>query len=252
MIEILILSFIQGVTEFLPISSSSHLIIVSEYSNFTSQSLSIDVSLHMGSLIAVLSYFHKDLLDFLRNFKLLIKIFIASIPVIIFGFFLVQTNLIEELRSLKIIGWTTLVFGIFLYLSDKFKIEKTFKSNFTFRSAIIIGLIQVFSLIPGVSRSGVTITAARVLKFKRVDAAKISFLLSIPTLGAVSVFGMKNIFLSDNLSFSILNLVSIFFSFIFSLFTIRYFLKYINKFSLGLFVIYRVFLGVILLLLAYL
>ena len=231
MIEILILSFIQGVTEFLPISSSSHLIIISKYSNFTSQGLSIDVSLHIGSLIAVLSYFHKDLLDFVRNFKLFVKILIASIPVIIFGFFLVLTNLIEELRNIKIIGWTTLVFGIFLYLSDKFKLEKTIESDFTFRSAIIIGLIQIFSLIPGVSRSGVTITAARVLKFNRVDAAKISFLLSIPTLGAVSIFGMKNIFLSDNLSFSMLNLISIFFSFIFSLFTIKYFLEYINKFS---------------------
>ena len=252
MIEVLILSFIQGVTEFLPISSSSHLIIISKYSNFTSQGLSIDVSLHMGSLIAVLSYFHKDLLDFVRNFKLFVKILIASIPVIIFGFFLVLTNLIEELRNIKIIGWTTLVFGIFLYLSDKFKLEKTIKSDFTFRSAIIIGLIQIFSLIPGVSRSGVTITAARVLKFNRVDAAKISFLLSIPTLGAVSIYGMKNIFLSDNLSFSMLNLISIFFSFIFSLFTIKYFLEYINKFSLGLFVIYRIFLGIILLLIAYL
>ena len=252
MIEILILSFIQGVTEFLPISSSSHLIIISKYSNFTSQGLSIDVSLHMGSLIAVIYYFHKDLLDFVRNFKLFVKILIASIPVIIFGFFLVLTNLIEELRNIKIIGWTTLVFCIFLYLSDKFKLEKTIESDFTFRSAIIIGLIQVFSLIPGVSRSGVTITAARVLKFNRVDAAKISFLLSIPTLGAVSIFGMKNIFLSDNLSFSMLNLISIFFSFIFSLFTIKYFLEYINKFSLGLFVIYRIFLGIILLLIAYL
>ena len=252
MIEILILSFIQGVTEFLPISSSSHLIIISKYSNFTSQGLSIDVSLHMGSLIAVIYYFHKDLLDFVRNFKLFVKILIASIPVIIFGFFLVLTNLIEELRNIKIIGWTTLVFGIFLYLSDKFKLEKTIESDFTFRSAIIIGLIQIFSLIPGVSRSGVTITAARVLKFNRVDAAKISFLLSIPTLGAVSIFGMKNIFLSDNLSFSMLNLISIFFSFIFSLFTIKYFLEYINKFSLGLFVIYRIFLGIILLLIAYL
>lgn len=252
MIEILILSFIQGVTEFLPISSSSHLIIISKYSNFTSQGLSIDVSLHIGSLIAVLSYFHKDLLDFVRNFKLFVKILIASIPVIIFGFFLVLTNLIEELRNIKIIGWTTLIFGIFLYLSDKFKLEKTIESDFTFRSAIIIGLIQIFSLIPGVSRSGVTITAARVLKFNRVDAAKISFLLSIPTLGAVSIFGMKNIFLSDNLSFSMLNLISIFFSFIFSLFTIKYFLEYINKFSLGLFVIYRIFLGIILLLIAYL
>ena len=113
MIEILILSFIQGVTEFLPISSSSHLIIISKYSNFTSQGLSIDVSLHIGSLIAVLSYFHKDLLDFVRNFKLFVKILIASIPVIIFGFFLVLTNLIEELRNIKIIGWTTLVFAFF-------------------------------------------------------------------------------------------------------------------------------------------
>lgn len=252
MIEILILSFIQGVTEFLPISSSSHLIIISKYSNFTSQGLSIDVSLHVGSLIAVLCYFHKDLLNFVRNFKLFVKILIASIPVIIFGFFLVLTNLIEELRNIKIIGWTTLIFGIFLYLSDKFKLEKTIESDFTFRSAIIIGLIQIFSLIPGVSRSGVTITAARVLKFNRVDAAKISFLLSIPTLGAVSIFGMKNIFLSDNLSFSMLNLISIFFSFIFSLFTIKYFLEYINKFSLGLFVMYRIFLGIILLLIAYL
>ena len=252
MIEILILSFIQGVTEFLPISSSSHLIIISKYSNFTSQGLSIDVSLHVGSLIAVLCYFHKDLLNFVRNFKLFVKILIASIPVIIFGFFLVLTNLIEELRNIKIIGWTTLIFGIFLYLSDKFKLEKTIESDFTFRSAIIIGLIQIFSLIPGVSRSGVTITAARVLKFNRVDAAKISFLLSIPTLGAVSIFGMKNIFLSDNLSFSMLNLISIFFLFIFSLFTIKYFLEYINKFSLGLFVIYRIFLGIILLLIAYL
>ena len=252
MIEILILSFIQGVTEFLPISSSSHLIIISKCSNFTSQGLSIDVSLHVGSLIAVLCYFHKDLLNFVRNFKLFVKILIASIPVIIFGFFLVLTNLIEELRNIKIIGWTTLIFGIFLYLSDKFKLEKTIESDFTFRSAIIIGLIQIFSLIPGVSRSGVTITAARVLKFNRVDAAKISFLLSIPTLGAVSIFGMKNIFLSDNLSFSMLNLISIFFSFIFSLFTIKYFLEYINKFSLGLFVMYRIFLGIILLLIAYL
>tara|TARA_Y100000591_G_scaffold332684_1_gene371042 strand:- start:1535 stop:2293 length:759 start_codon:yes stop_codon:yes gene_type:complete len=251
MIELLILSFIQGVTEFLPVSSSSHLIIFSKFSDFAAQSLSIDVSLHIGSLIAVLTYFHKEIFNFLKNLKLFIKIFVASIPIIIFGFFLVQTNLIQELRNLKIVGWATLIFGIFLYYSDKFNLKYNVKNDFTFRTAIIVGLFQIFALIPGVSRSGITITAARLLKFKRVDAAKISFLLSIPTLGAVSIFGLKNIFYSDNLSFSILNLTSIFLSFIFSYLTIKYFLKYINKFSLDLFVFYRVFLGVTLLIIAY-
>ena len=108
------------------------------------------------------------------------------------------------------------------------------------------------SLIPGVSRSGIAITAARFMKFKRVDAGKISFLISIPILGAVSIFGFKNIIFSDNLDFSYLNLLSIFVSFFFSLFTIKYFLKYINKFSLNIFVFYRIFLGLLLLILAYL
>ena len=106
------------------------------------------------------------------------------------------------------------------------------------------------SLIPGVSRSGITITAARLLNFKRYDAAKISFLLSMPTLGAVSVFGLKEIIQSNNLSFSILNLFSILFSFFFSLITIKFFLKYIERFSLNLFVVYRVTLGLFILVLS--
>ena len=252
MIEIFLLSLIQGITEFLPISSSSHLIIFSSYTDFKNQSLSIDISLHIGSFLAVITYFHKDIFNFIKNKDQFLKIIIASIPVIFFGFFLVQTNLIEKLRNIQVIGWTTLIFGILLYLSDRFKLEKIISNDFSYKSCIFIGFFQILSLIPGVSRSGISITAARFLKFKRYDAAKISFLLSIPTLGAVSVFGLKNIFTSQDENISLLNLISIFLSYIFSLITISYFLKYINKFSLNIFVSYRILLGLALLAVAYL
>jgi len=252
MITVLILSIIQGVTEFLPISSSSHLIIFSDYINFQEQSLSVDVSLHIGSFLAVITYFHKDIFNFVENKDLLVKILFSSIPVILIGYFLVQTNFIQELRNIKVIGWMTFIFGILLFISDRFKLQNNIEQNFNIKSAIIIGIFQILSLVPGVSRSGITISAARLLSFKRYDAAKISFLLSIPTLGAVSVFGLKNIIFSSNLNFSILNIVSILLSFIFSFITIKYFLKYLKKFSLKLFVIYRIILGLILLSFSYL
>ena len=142
MFEILLLSLIQGITEFLPISSSSHLIIFSNLLSFESQSLSIDVSLHIGSFLAVIVFFHRDIIDFTRNKDLLFKILISSIPVMIIGYFLIQTNLIEKLRDIKIIGWMTLIFGILLFISDKFKLEKNLNSNFTFKNAIIIGFFS--------------------------------------------------------------------------------------------------------------
>ena len=252
MIEILILSLVQGITEFLPVSSSSHLIIISEFISFEDKGLSIDVSLHIGSFIAVITYFYKDIFNFIENKQLFLKIIFSSFPLILVGYFLIQTNLIQELRSIKIIGWMTLVFGILLYISDKFKLEKNIDKNLNYKSAIIIGLFQILSLIPGVSRSGISITAARLLNFKRYDSAKISFLLSIPTLGSVSIFGIKNIILSNDLFFSTLNLFSILLSFLISLVTIKYFLDFIKKFSLNFFVLYRISLGIVLLYFAYL
>lgn len=252
MIEIFILSLIQGITEFLPVSSSSHLMLVSKFLNFENESLSIDVSLHVGSFMAVVVYFYKDILSFFKNKILFLKIFISSLPVMIFGFFLVESGMIEKIRNLKLIAWTTLTFGILLYISDKFKLVKNISKNFTYKSAIVIGFFQIFSLIPGVSRSGVAITAARFLNFKRLDAAKISFLLSIPILGAVSVFGIKNLILYEDAYLTKLNLISIIFSFLSSLITIKYFLYYIKKFNLNIFVYYRTLLGLILLIIAYL
>ena len=123
-----------------------------------------------------------------------------------------------------------------LFISDRFKLQNNIEQNFNIKSAIFIGFFQILSLIPGVSRSGITISAARFLCFKRYDAAKISFLLSIPTLGAVSIFGLKNIIFSSNLNFSILNIYfNLTFISYFSYITIKYFLKYIKKFSLKYF-----------------
>ena len=252
MIEVLILAIIQGITEFLPVSSSSHLILISNYINFNNQNLSIDVSLHVGSFLAVITYFFKDIINFFRDKKLFYKILLSSFPVMVIGYVLVKYNFIDTLRNIELIAWTTIIFGILLYIADKFKLQKKINNDLSYKSAIFIGFFQVLSLIPGVSRSGVTITAARFLKFQRYDSAKISFLLSIPTLGAVSIFGLNNLINSESLEFSFLNLLSITLSFMFSLITIKFFLSFIQKFSLKIFVIYRIFLGLILLYLSYL
>ena len=252
MIEIVILSIIQGITEFIPISSSSHLILVSKYLEFNNQNLSIDISLHIGSFLAVVVYFKKDIFSFYKNKKLFYKILISSLPVMIVGYILIKLDLIYYLRSIKIIGWTTILFGVLLYYSDKFKDDKIINKDFSFKSALIIGAVQILSLIPGVSRSGITITAGRFLEFKREDAAKISFLLSIPTLAAVSFFGINNLLNTESFNFSLINLIAITLSFVFSFLTIKYFLKYISNFSLNIFVIYRILLGFMILFLSYL
>ena len=252
MIEVLILSIIQGITEFIPVSSSSHLIIFSNYLNFQEQSLSIDISLHIGSFLAVITYFIKDILHFIQNKNLFLKIIMSSMPVMIVGYVLIKLNLIDQFRNIKVIGWTTTIFGILLYISDKNEISNKMQNNFTYKSALLIGMFQILSLIPGVSRSGIAISAARILKFNRVDSAKISFLLSIPILGAVTIFGLNNLVMNDDINFSSLNILSIFFSFLFSYITVKFFLQYMKKFDLKIFVFYRIILGSILLLFAYL
>ncbi len=252
MVDIILLSLIQGITEFLPISSSSHLIIFSQYLEFNNKNLEIDVSLHIGSFLAVVVFFRKDILNFVQNKDLFLKILIGSFPVMVAGYILIKFNLIDEIRNIKVIGWTTLIFGILLYLSDRSSVRNKLNSNFTLKSSLLIGFLQILSLVPGVSRSGIAITGARTLKFNRYDSAKISFLLSIPTLAAVSVFGLNNLIKSESFNFSFLILVSVIFSFLFSFITIKYFLRYIKNFSLNIFVIYRIFLGILLLVLAYL
>ena len=251
-VEILILAAIQGISEFLPVSSVAHLVLVSKYYAFNNQNLLIDLCLHCGSLIAIIFYFRKDLLNFIQNKAFLIKILIGTIPIIPVGYILYQTGLINHLRSFEIIGWTSLIFGILLYVSDKVKVTKKIDTEFTNKSAIIIGLFQVIALIPGVSRAGITITSGRLLGFNRFDAAKISFFLSIPALAAASFLGIYNVYKEDSIELNFLAIIAVIFSFIFAYLTIVFFLNYIRKFSLNIFVIYRILLSLFLLSIVYL
>ena len=251
-VEILILGAIQGISEFLPVSSAAHLVLFSHYYEFSNQNLLIDISLHLGSLIAIIFYFRKDLFNFVQNRSFLIKILLGTIPIIPVGYILYQTGLINHLRNLEVIGWMSLIFGILLYISDKFKITKKIDTEFTNSSAIFIGLFQVLALIPGVSRSGITITSGRLLGFNRLDSAKISFFLSIPTLGAASLLGIYNIYKEGNVELNFLAIIAVIFSFIFSYFTIVLFLNFIKKFSLNIFIIYRILLSLFILAVVYL
>jgi len=251
-VEILILAAIQGISEFLPVSSAAHLIIVSKYYDFINQNLLIDICLHLGSLIAIIFYFRNDLFNFIKNKKFLMKIIIGTIPIIPVGFILYQTELIYRMRDLEVIGWMSLIFAIFLYVSDKSKITKKIDAAFTNKSAIFIGLFQILSLIPGVSRTGITITSGRLLGFDRFDSAKISFFLSIPTLTAASLFGINNIYKEGSAELNFLAIIAVIFSFIFSYITIALFLNFIKKFNLNIFIIYRIILSLFILGVVYL
>ena len=251
-VEILILSAIQGISEFLPVSSAAHLVLVSKYYAFTNQSLLIDICLHLGSLVAIIIYFRNDLFHFIKNKKFLIKILVGTIPIIPVGYILYQTGLIDQLRSLKVIGWMSLIFGILLYVSDKSKVTKKIDTEFTNKSAVFIGLFQVLALIPGVSRSGITITSGRMLGFNRLDSTKISFFLSIPTLAAASILGIYNIYKEESVELNFLAIIAVIFSFIFSYITIALFFNFVKKFNLNLFVIYRIALSLLILGVAYL
>ncbi len=251
-VEILILSAIQGVSEFLPVSSAAHLILVGKYYSFVNQNLLIDICLHLGSLLAIILFFRNDLFNFIKNKNFLIKILIGTIPIIPIGFMLYQTGIIEQLRNLKVVGWMSLIFGIVLYLADKSKINKEIQNGFSNKSALIIGLFQILSLIPGVSRAGITITSGRLLGFNRFDSAKISFFLSIPTLAAASILGIYDIIKIGSIELNFLAIIAVIFSFVFSYVTIALFLKFIRKFSLNVFVIYRIILSVFILAIAYL
>ena len=244
-IEVLILSAIQGISEFLPISSSAHLILISSLYEFKSSSLLIDISLHLGSLVAIVYYFKEELLNINKNKRLISLIIIGSIPLIIFGYILYTTELIYSLRNIETIAWTTLIFAIVLYISDKSRFDKKISTNLNFRSILFIGLLQVLSLIPGVSRAGITITAARILKFNRLDSSKISFLLSIPALCGASFLGLKDIY-NESISLNYLVFIAIISSFIFSFLTVKFFLNYINRFSMNAFVIYRILIALVL------
>ena len=249
-LEILILSIVQGISEFLPISSSAHLFLVSEIYKFKSQSLLVDVGLHLGSLLAIIFYFRNELKEIVNNKNLFFLMVLGSLPLIILGAIIYKTGLINYFRNIEVIAWTTLIFALLLYVADKFENNKKIETDLKLKSILIIGVFQILALIPGVSRSGIVITAGRFLNFSRYDSTKISFYLSIPAIAGASFLSLKSL-VDKNIDLNLIVLVSILLSFIFSYLTIKYFLIFVKKFTLNTFVIYRIILSAILFLIIY-
>ena len=257
---IIILSIIQGITEFLPISSSAHLIIIPEFFLNLSSNRGFDVSLHFGSLLAVIYYLKKDLLKIISDtvffktnregFIIFKNLIISTIPIIFVGF-LVHINNFDIIRSLEVIGWTTLSFGILLGIADSnLKVIKFFK-NLRLKDALVIGIAQTLAIIPGTSRSGIVITAGLWMGFSRFDASKYSLLLSIPVIIAATTLESVNLFFEKGLFLNNEMIMGIILSFCTALITIKLFMNWINKASLKIFVTYRVILGILILIYAY-
>ncbi len=262
--HLILLSALQGITEFLPVSSSGHLILFSKFTTFPDQGLALDVAVHVGSILAVMIYFSeylwkmfKGLLKtyFIPNFKnvdartfwLLV---IGTLPVVIVGLIL-KDNGMEWVRSTKIIGWTILGYGLLLFISDKFGMTIRKIEHLTIIDALLIGGAQCLALIPGTSRSGITVTMARFLSMERREAAKFSMLLSIPAIiGAASLVALE-LYQQDNLQTIIEAIDGITYSFIASILAIYIVMWWLKKSTFLPFVIYRIILGSYLLLDSY-
>ncbi|MDA0996036.1 MAG: undecaprenyl-diphosphate phosphatase [Proteobacteria bacterium] len=242
-IKILLLSIVQGISEFIPVSSSGLLVIFENIFEMQNNNLLINVTMHGGSLAAVVLFFYKDLVNLWKNPKLLLNLIIATIPVVIVGGFLQYYGIVDQLMNIVVIGYSTIFFGILLFFSDRNSEDKKFNQSISNKDSFIIGLYQVLALIPGTSRSGITLTGARFLKFNRVDAARFSFLLSIPTLSAAFILSTYKIYKLDETEFNTLLLLAFVFSFVFSLLTIKYFLIFLKNFSLNVFVVFRIIMG---------
>lgn len=262
-----VLAAVQGITEFLPISSSGHLVLVPKLTGWTDQGLLMDVAVHVGTLFAVLLYFWKDIFSmtgalfrifsqlsnrrpFNSEFWLFLKLVVATIPVIVVGYGM-NRYLGETFRSLEVIGWTTLGFGILLFLADKSNMTIRRIDHITLGGALIIGLFQILALIPGTSRAGITMTAARFQGVERQDAARFSLLLSIPVIIAAGTLKGFDLYSSGDtvLLQEAMTIAAI--SFGFAVISISLLMVWLKRASFTPFVFYRFVLGIGLLFIAY-
>ena len=284
-LQIIILSALQGFTEFLPVSSSGHLILLSKFTTFPDQGLEIDIAVHVGSILAVMIYFYRDIWNMLcgllnsilqtfpkikdyllqhtseqrkifiekltqYNPKLLWMLIVGTIPAVIFGLLLHNYGM-EWLRSTKIIGWNITLFGILLWIADHYQPSKRTIEDMSYKDAIIIGLAQCMAMIPGTSRSGITITASRFLKIERREAARFCMLLSIPAIAGAGLLVAIEIIQSGNFENLHYMASGIGYSFIASIAAIFIMMKWLKNYTFLPFVIYRLGLGSFLLLHAY-
>ena len=249
LIKIIILGIVQGVAEFLPISSNAHLIMIEQLIGYHNHNEILNLVFHLGSLLAIITYFFSELLGLLKRTKMIFNIITATIPVIIVGYFVHKFRLINyEYFSIKIIALTLIIFGIILFISDKINHSKILYKDLNLKSSLVIGLFQIISLIPGVSRSGITLTAGRFLGYSRFEAAKFSFFLSIPTTAGACFLGVLDLIKTNNSDLNYIAIVAFITSFLSSYLTIKFFLSFISKFNLNIFIYYRIILGVSILL----
>lgn len=262
--HLFLLALIQGVTEFLPISSSGHLILLPELTGMEDQGQHIDVAVHVGTLGAVILYFWRDVKAALigtprmltgridtPGAKMALLLLIATVPVIVFGLILEVTGLYDQLRSIAVIGWTMLIFGLVLYWADQKGAEVKRTEDWSLRDAVIMGLWQAIALIPGTSRSGITITAGRYLGYDRESAAKVSMLMSIPTIIASGIFASAEVIATADAAAARDGAIAAAMTFIAALLALVLMFKLLKSVSFTPYVIYRVILGVVLLVIAY-
>lgn len=257
-IQVIVLGFIQGLTEFLPVSSSAHLVLVSIVMGWQDQGLLMDVAAHAGSLMAVLFYFRKELKQMLlalanpgleenvQTMHLIKAIIVATIPIVVAG--LLFADFIESyLRSAHVIAATTILFALILAYADHAPRQTHNEYQLSWKSIVFIGVAQVFALIPGTSRSGVTMTAGLMMGLNKVAAARFSFLLSIPTiLAAISYKSLQ--LLSHELTVDYAATLGVFIiSGVVAYLCIQVFIRLVNIIGMMPFVVYRLILGALLL-----
>ena len=263
-IQLILLSLLQGITEFLPVSSSGHLILFSKFTAFPDQGQAMDVALHIGSIIAVIIYFFPTLWEilkglcktkFLPDFKnegsqLFYLLLMATLPVIVCGAGLKYFGT-DWLRNTKLIGWNILCYAVLLWISDSFSITVRKIKSLEIKDALLIGLAQCLALLPGTSRSGVTITMCRFLGMERREAAKFSMLLAIPAILAAGILAGYQLWQEGNMQQIVDALNAVGYSFIFSMAAIFILMQWLKKWSFWPFVVYRLLLGGVLLADAY-
>ncbi|MGR3381739.1 undecaprenyl-diphosphate phosphatase [Roseovarius indicus] len=262
--HLIIIALIQGLTEFLPISSSGHLILLPRLTGLEDQGQAVDVAVHVGTLVAVLLYFWSDMRKAFGGLprlligkadtegaKLALLLLISSVPVIAFGLILKLTGLDAYLRSVAIIGWTMLIFGILLYWADQFGETTRTQENWSLTDAMVVGVWQAIALIPGTSRSGITITGARFLGYNRHDAAKLSMLMSVPTIIASGMLLSGEAIMNADLALLRDCGIAAALAFVAALLALTIMMRLLRSVSFTPYVIYRVVLGVILLVIAY-
>lgn len=257
-IQVIILSILQGMTEFFPISSSAHLIFVPKLAGWEDQGLAFDVAVHIGTLIAVVLYFRKDLFRMIKEFlislttrkitpyaRLMWCLCFATIPAGIAGL-LFKKHIETVLRSPVVIAFTTIGFGILLWLSFRWGRQEKTESSISWKEALVIGCGQALALIPGTSRSGITLTAGLALGLKREDAARFSFLLSVPVIALAGLYETYTLFKDKSpLDIPVLS-AGVLLSAISGIICIHVFLKLLQRVGVTPFVIYRILLGMLL------